>query len=203
MRKSERFFWVLIGVFFLVFTVALSFAPRVLADTAQNDTQQYLRMFDYLFQFVKNNYVDDVPAEKLYEGAAKGLFESLGDPHSVYLSPEEMQDFTDTTTGAYGGIGLYISKPQQNEDQGTASAHPAYVEVMAPIMDGTPAYRAGIHVGDLIVKIEGESTEALTMDQVLERLRGEPGSSVTITIKRGSNIEFDVTLIRETIEVPT
>jgi C-terminal processing protease CtpA/Prc len=77
------------GVFFLVFTVALSFAPRVLADTAQNDTQQYLRMFDYLFQFVKNNYVDDVPAEKLYEGAAKGLFESLGDPHSVYLSREK------------------------------------------------------------------------------------------------------------------
>jgi carboxyl-terminal processing protease len=201
MRRNDRFFWILTGAFFLVFTVALTFAPRVIADTAKNDTQEYLRMLDYLFMLVKNNYVEDIPAEKLYEGAVKGLFESLGDPHSVYLSPEDMKDFTDTTVGEYGGIGLYISKPNQKED--TEPVTPPFVEVMAPIMDGTPAYRAGIHVGDLIVKIGGVSTADLTMDEVLDRLRGEPGSAVTITMKRGGTIEFDVKLVREVIQVPT
>jgi carboxyl-terminal processing protease len=130
MRRNDRFFWILTGAFFLVFTVALTFAPRVIADTAKNDTQEYLRMLDYLFMLVKNNYVEDIPAEKLYEGAVKGLFESLGDPHSVYLSPEDMKDFTDTTVGEYGGIGLYISKPNQKED--TEPVTPPFVEVKAP-----------------------------------------------------------------------
>ena len=136
MNKNDRFFWVLIGAFIL-FTVALAFAPRAIAETAKNDTQEYLRMFDYLFSLIKNNFVEDIPAEKLYEGAVRGLFESLGDPHSVYLSPEEMSDFNDTTQGEYGGIGLYISKPAKDDKSNTGPHAPAYVEVMAPIMDGT------------------------------------------------------------------
>jgi carboxyl-terminal processing protease len=172
--------------------VLLSFAPRVLAGNQEAETQRLLSTFFEVFRFVQEHYVDEdkVDPNNLIEGAMRGMFEALDDPHSAYLSPEEMRDLDDTTMGRFGGVGLIISKI----DRG--------VEVVAPI-EGTPAYRAGVNAGDLIVAVDGESVVDLNIDEVLSVLRGEPGSSVTMTIIRGKNLRFDVRVVRDMIEVPT
>jgi carboxyl-terminal processing protease len=95
-------------------------------------------------------------------------------------------------------VGLYTSKPVGERPDGK----PPYVEVASPIED-TPGWRAGINPGDLIIEIDGETTDKLTMDEVLARLRGTPGAGVKLLIRRGEKLEFPVTLVRAVIEVPT
>jgi len=189
---KERTLWIVVTAFLAAIVVLLSFAPRVLAGNQEAETQRLLGMFFEVFRFVQENYVEEekVDPDILVEGALRGMFEALDDPHSAYLSPEEMRDLDDTTTGRFGGVGLIISKI----DRG--------VEVVSPI-EGTPAYRAGVSAGDLIIAVDGESVVDLNIDEVLSVLRGEPGSSVTMTIVRGKNLRFDVRVVRDMIEVPT
>jgi carboxyl-terminal processing protease len=197
MEKKRKFFkertlWIVVTAFLAAVIVLLSFAPRVLAGNQEAETQRLLSTFFEVFRFVQEHYVDEdkVDPNNLIEGAMRGMFEALDDPHSAYLSPEEMRDLDDTTMGRFGGVGLIISKI----DRG--------VEVVAPI-EGTPAYRAGVNAGDLIVAVDGESVVDLNIDEVLSVLRGEPGSSVTMTIIRGKSLRFDVRVVRDLIEVPT
>ncbi|MCR4743073.1 MAG: S41 family peptidase [Treponema sp.] len=164
---------------------------------AQKKTKAYLDNFDSVFKFVQKNYVDEIDPRILYEGALKGMMDAIGDPYTVYLDSNQMRDLTDTTAGNFGGVGLSISKAVESTPE-----KPAYVEVASPIED-TPGFRAGIKSGDFIIAIEGESTVEMSMNDVLDRLRGEVGTPVTITILRGKTMKFDVTLVRELIEVPT
>ena len=168
---------------------------------AQNDSKassfQYMRKINSVFDFVQQNYVDEIDPVVLYEGALKGMFEALGDPYSVYLDSDYMRDLTDTTEGSFGGVGLTISKPVESTPE-----KPAYVEVASPLED-SPGAKAGIRAGDLIVAVEGRPTSELTMNEVLGLLRGEVGTPVTITILRGTNMRFDVRLVRALFEVPT
>ena len=189
---KERTLWIVVTAFLASVIVLLSFAPRVLAGNQEAETQRLLGMFFEVFRFVQENYVEEekVDPDILVEGALRGMFEVLDDPHSAYLSAEEMRDLDDTTTGRFGGVGLIISKI----DRG--------VEVVSPI-EGTPAYRAGVSAGDLIIAVDGESVVDLNIDEVLSVLRGDPGSSVTMTIVRGKNLRFDVRVVRDMIEVPT
>jgi carboxyl-terminal processing protease len=188
----ERTLWIVITAFLIAVIVLLSFTPRVLAGNQEAETQRLLSTFFEVFRFVQENYVEEekVTSDNLIEGAMRGMFEALDDPHSAYLSPEEMRDLDDTTMGRFGGVGLIISKI----DRG--------VEVVSPI-EGTPAYRAGVSAGDIIVAVDGESVVDLNIDEVLSVLRGEPGSSVTMTIVRGKALRFDVRVVRDMIEVPT
>ncbi|MBN2553666.1 MAG: S41 family peptidase [Spirochaetales bacterium] len=189
---TERTLWIVVTAFLAAVIVLISFAPRVLAGNQEAETQRVLGTFFEVFRFVQENYVDEskVDPEILIDGALRGMFEALDDPHSAYLSPEEMRDLDDTTMGRFGGVGLIISKI----DRG--------VEVVSPI-EGTPAYKAGVNAGDVIVAVDGESVVELNMDEVLSVLRGEPGSLVTMTIIRGKNLRFDVRVVRDMIEVPT
>jgi carboxyl-terminal processing protease len=189
---KERTLWIVVTAFLVAVIVLLSFAPRVLADNREAETQRLLSTFFEVFRFVQEHYVDEekVDPKNLVEGALRGMFEALDDPHSAYLSAEEMRDLDDTTMGRFGGVGLIITKI----DRG--------VEVVSPI-EGTPAYRAGVNAGDLIVAVDGESVVDFNIDEVLAVLRGEPGSSVTMTIVRGKNLRFDVRVVRDMIEVPT
>jgi carboxyl-terminal processing protease len=156
----------------------------------QNSEGQYTAVIRNVFDFIQRHYVEEVDPKVLYEGAMSGMINSLGDPYSSFLPESEMTDLNDTTQGSFGGVGLYISKPGD------------FVEVASPIED-TPGWRAGINPGDLIIDINGESTETLTMDEVLARLRGAPGEEVRLIIRRGEKLEFPVTLTRAIIEVPT
>jgi carboxyl-terminal processing protease len=163
---------------------------------AQANKERYTSVIQQIFDFVQRHYVEEVDPKVLYEGAMKGMLEALDDPYSVFLSEVEMTDLTDTTKGNFGGVGLYISKQILKDNA------PSFVEVASPIED-TPGWRAGILPSDLIVKIENESTDVLTMNEVLDRLRGRPGTKVNITIRRGKTLEFPVDLERAVIEVPT
>lgn len=199
-RPIERFVWISVTAVLAIALVGLIFAPKLMAQNKDPQTEDYLEMFESVFHFVMENYVEEVPPEQLFEGAMKGLFESLDDPYSVYLTASDMQDMSDTTTGRFGGVGLYISKPQPGAEEENGAL--PFVEIVAPI-EGTPAFKAGLSAGDYILEIEGESTEPLTIDEVVNRLRGEPGEPVTVSILREKEITFDVTLERAVIEIPT
>ncbi|TFG85034.1 MAG: S41 family peptidase [Spirochaetales bacterium] len=198
-KKRDRVAWSVIAVV-AVFCSALTFSvPTAYAEDAQSQTQRYFSLFQSAFNFILQNYVDEIDPTVLYEGAMQGMFDALGDPYSTFLTEAMMSDLNDTTTGKFGGIGLYISKPLP--DPKTPDKR-LYVEIVSPIED-TPGWRAGIMPGDQITHIDGEPTEPLTMDDVLKRLRGAPDTPVTITLLRGISLVFDETITRAMIEVPT
>ncbi|OQY39520.1 MAG: hypothetical protein B6229_03605 [Spirochaetaceae bacterium 4572_7] len=165
-------------------------------------SSEYAAMFQSVFHYILTNYVDEVPADKLFEGAMTGLFNSLEDPHSTYLSKSQLLDLTDTTEGEFGGLGIHIQKQVIGFNSDNKSKELPYVKVISPI-SGTPAYRAGIKSRDYITQINGESTIDLSSDEVLDRLRGKPGTDVTISILRNRNVNFDVTITRAIIDIPT
>ncbi|MBN1410742.1 MAG: S41 family peptidase [Spirochaetales bacterium] len=202
-NKKAIFERILVAAIVIVFSgliVLLSFSNTVLADSGDltdfskddMELQEELALFKEVIKFVRENYVDEskVGVKNLMEGAFQGLFESLDDPHSAYLTATDMSDMEETTTGKFGGVGLYILKVENG------------IEVARPI-DGTPAFRAGIQAGDLIIAVNGESVLELTIDEVVDRLKGEPRTDVTVTILRGKALKFDVTLTRAMIELPT
>lgn len=199
----ERAAWGGLGLALFLFA-SLSFSvPAAVAQGAQSrdaERERYFQVFENVYDFILDNYVDEVEAKKLYEGAMKGMFEALGDPYSVFLDEAMMSDMTDVTEGKFGGIGLYISKqardPRQPEDA------PRYIEIVSPIED-TPGWRAGFKPGDLIVEIEGESTAPFSTDEAQSRLRGKPGTPITVKVRRGSSVFLDFTVTRAVIEIPT
>ena len=180
---------------------AMPVPPTLTAPNARStsaETSEYIQLLQQIFRSVESNYVDKPDPKKLSEGAMKGLFDTLHDPHSYYLPQSLVKDFTDTTSGRFGGVGLIISKPAAAtasagsavtpESGGTPengptkapglpdSSGPSYVEVITPI-HGSPAYRAGISAGDQITKIDGKPTAPMTIDEVVNLLRGAPGAS--------------------------
>ncbi|MDR2071500.1 MAG: S41 family peptidase [Treponema sp.] len=197
-KFSPTFLW-LVPTFILCGIFIIASVPRVEAQGKEQDSHHYMNFLQTVFDFIQNHYVEEVDSKAIYEGALKGMFGALGDPYSVFLQESEMADLSENVIqGTYGGVGLYISKPVSEKPDGK----PPYVEVASPIED-TPGWRAGLKPGDLIKEINGESTDVLTMDEVLARLKGPPGVEIKLLIHRGKNLEFPVSLVREVIEVPT
>ncbi|THB62852.1 MAG: S41 family peptidase, partial [Spirochaetaceae bacterium] len=199
-KEEKRSYGKLAAIFAgagLLLALAIGFVPQLLADSRLSPEEvRLLQQFETVYRFVRDSYVDEVDPAVLFEGALKGMFESLEDPHSAYLSQDDVRALTDTTAGEFGGVGLYISKEPEDGEK------PRFIEVVAPI-EGTPAFKAGVHAGDRIIAIEDDSTAPLSIDDVVNRLRGKPGTDVTITIKRGKTVEFDVDITRAIIQVPT
>ncbi|MDR3248010.1 MAG: PDZ domain-containing protein, partial [Treponema sp.] len=179
----------------LVFVLAS--APLAQAQSSAQDSQRYASIIQYVFDFIQRRYVEEVDPKAVFEGAMNGMFNALGDPYSSFLPESDMSDLSDTTQGNFGGVGLYITAGDPQPD-GTMK----YVEVAAP-MEDTPGWKAGMNPGDQILKINDDSTDGLTMDEVLARLRGPSGEPVNILVRRGEKLEFPVTIIRAIIEVPT
>jgi carboxyl-terminal processing protease len=139
---------------------------------------------------VENEYVDPVDRAKLVNGAIKGMVAEL-DPHSSYMPPEEFQQFESDTEGQFGGIGIEV---ESRNDQ---------LIVLSPI-EGSPAERAGIKSGDLIVSVDGKDPGQEPLDKLVKRLRGTPGSHVKVGVRRtgvADILSFD--LVREVIKVPS
>lgn len=187
-------------VFFTLGPVVFGEAQAAPGSTAED--RRYAQKFEEILNFVSKNYVDDVDRQKLFDGAMKGLFQSLGDPYTLYLNTSEMMSLNDTTTGEFGGLGLYVNKIDPAEAAKTPNSRDQYVSVEEPI-EKTPAWKAGVLAGDAITKIDGEDVVPLTMDQVLSRLRGQPGSEVKLTVLRGTATTMEFTLKREIIQVPS
>jgi carboxyl-terminal processing protease len=158
------------------------------ASGGNADTYRLLSLFGDVFERVKADYVDPVTSKTLVYNALNGMLSGL-DPHSDYMDPTQYNDMQVQTRGAFGGLGLEVT-----EDQG-------FIKVVTPI-DGTPAAKAGIKPGDLIVSLDGKTVEGLSLNDAVNRMRGAPGSKITLTIKRdGVDNPILVTLTREVIHV--
>jgi carboxyl-terminal processing protease len=136
---------------------------------------------------VEENYVVPVAPKKLIVDGLKGMLSGL-DPHSDYLDEEEYQELISDSEGEFAGIGIEISRADSR------------LRVISPI-DDTPAAEAGLRAGDIIARINGEPTDGMTLHDAVDKLRGAVGSAVRVTIDRGDQKPFDVTLTRAIIRV--
>ncbi|MFI8746031.1 S41 family peptidase [Pseudomonas sp. NPDC077186] len=146
-----------------------------------------LRTFAEVMDRIKAAYVEPVSDKTLLENAIKGMLSNL-DPHSAYLEPEAFLELQESTSGEFGGLGIEVGM----ED--------GFVKVVSPI-DDTPASKAGIQPGDLIVKIDGQPTKGLSMMEAVDKMRGKAGSKIELTLVRDGGRPFDLTLTRAVIKV--
>jgi len=158
--------------------------------TSQNKKDLYsqVELFSYALTTIQSEYVDEKTPQDLIYGALRGMLSAL-DPHSQFMDPEEYKDLKTETEGKFGGLGVEITLKDN------------LLTVIAPVED-TPAWRAGIKPGDRIVKIDKDITRDMNLDDAVKKLRGEPGSKVTITILREKdNLVKDFVITRELIHV--
>jgi len=170
-------------------------AAETTADAGQAKTQkereEYYELYKVLadtLDQVERNYVEDVDRRELFEAAIKGILEEL-DPYSNYISPEELSRFKTSVEQEFGGIGIQVGP---DRDGGLRVTSPLY---------GTPAYRAGIMAGDRIIEIEGESTEGLSLDDAVRKMKGEAGTKVTFKVIHPDGKPAEYTIEREIIHV--
>jgi carboxyl-terminal processing protease len=169
---------------------ALALVPVTTSSFAAADVANYeeLEKFMSVYERVKANYVDQVDDHTLIKGAIDGMLAAL-DPHSSYMEGSDFDTLRTTTDGNYGGLGL------------TVTVEDGAVKVIAPTED-TPAWRAGIKAGDYITHIDGELVYGATLDEAVDKMRGQPGTPIKLTIVRpGRDKPFDVSLVREKIEL--
>lgn len=165
-------------------------AGPLLAQESAGSSSVYeqLDLFGDIFERIRNQYVEEVAPGELIEAAIDGMLTSL-DPHSSYLSPDDAAAMQVQTRGEFGGLGIEVTQEE------------GFVKVVSPI-DGTPAAEAGIEAGDFITHVDGESMLGLTLDKAVERMRGNVGSEIIITIVReGESEPFDVSIVRDIIEL--
>jgi carboxyl-terminal processing protease len=153
----------------------------------RGDVYRQLELFADVLARVEQDYVTEIDEEAAMEAALQGMLASL-DPHSSYMSASEFRDMRQQARGEYNGLGVEVTI----ED--------GVVRVVSPI-DDTPAARAGIQAGDYFTAINGESIVGLTLNDAVQRMRGEAGSSITVTIAREGVDPFDVTIVRQVINV--
>ena len=178
---------VMISALLLILTLSLGGGVASKGnDTAA--TYENLRLFTEVLSIVQSQYVDEVAPKDIIYNAIKGTLRGL-DPHSSFLDPEMYREMQVETSGSFGGLGIEITLRDD------------VLTVVAPI-EGTPAYRAGIQPGDRILKIEGLSTKDMQLSDAVKRMRGKPGSKITITIVREGWAEpKDFFITREQIRV--
>lgn len=160
-----------------------------------------LEKIEELYRFIESNFIYEIDHEVMYKHLVESLFSALDDPYSSYIFEDDASRITDTTTGVYGGIGAYISKPDPaHRDSDDPSSY--MVTIVSPFQ-GSPAHRAGLHAGDMISHINGEDVSKLTAEDASRKLRGEVGTDVTVTVYRSEDVSYEVTITREEVTVPT
>ena len=158
-----------------------------IADEAATLPLKELRMFSDIYARVKSSYVEEVEDEKLIKGAIDGMLATL-DPYSVYLKKEPYKNLKIGTTGKFGGLGIVVDTRDD------------FIEVVSPI-DDTPASRAGLMAGDLIVRIDDKITKGMELSEAVKLMRGKIGTKIKLSIKRESLEQpFDVKLERAQIK---
>ncbi|MDC1111204.1 S41 family peptidase [Alphaproteobacteria bacterium] len=174
-------------ILFIFFIYAIIPLKAINADTNRQETYKQLNLFGDVFQRVQEQYVEEVTDKKLIESAISGMLQSL-DPHSSYLSADSYKDMQVKTKGKFGGLGIEITM----ED--------GVVKVVSPI-DDTPAAKAGMMSGDLIIGVDGESIRGLTINESVSKLRGPVGSKVVITVVRGKKDPYEIEIKRDIINI--
>jgi carboxyl-terminal processing protease len=171
------------------FTSGIVAGPLVGAwaqEGGRAETYRLLNLFGDVFERVRAEYVEPVSDRDLVENAISGMLTGL-DPHSSYLNPRNFRDMQVQTRGEFGGLGIEVT------------LEGGYIKVISPI-DETPAARAGVRPGDLITNINGTSTQGLSLQEAVEQMRGERGSTIRITIRReGTERPIELAIVRDVI----
>ena len=168
--------------------MSLFLVPARYGGTADTETYRQLNMLGDVFERVRAEYVEEVEDSALIEAAIQGMLSSL-DPHSTFLNAKSYGDMQVQTKGEFGGLGIEVTMEG------------GVVKVVSPI-DDTPAHRAGIKPGDLIIGIDGEQVFGLTLGEAVDRMRGPVKSEIVVTVKRESIEQpFDVTIVRDVIRI--
>ena len=168
---------------------ALSFGSEVFANKSLSSLPLVeLRAFTEVFTRIKQNYVEPIEDRALIENAIHGMLAGL-DPHSNYLTADNYQDLRDGTRGEFGGLGIEVGM----ED--------GFIKVIAPI-DDTPADRAGIQAGDLVIRLDDTPVKGMTLPEAVKIMRGKPGTKITLTVVRDNETQpLKITIIRDVISV--
>ncbi len=158
------------------------------AHAAASDTYRQLNLFGDVFERIRADYVEKPDDAALVEAAVNGMLTSL-DPHSSYMNPKDFKDMQVQTRGEFGGLGIEVTM----ED--------GVVKVVSPI-DDTPAAKAGIQAGDLIIAIDGDPVQNMNLNQAVEKMRGAVNTPITLQIARkGTAKPFDVKVVRDVIRI--
>ncbi|MDT8282291.1 MAG: PDZ domain-containing protein, partial [Gammaproteobacteria bacterium] len=171
---SKQYKTILVLVFGIFVGVSVSLTSSVLAEKTPDDSNglplNELRNFSDIFARVKTDYVEDVDDKTLLENAIRGMLSGL-DPHSTYMNSDEYNELKIGTTGKFGGLGIQVGM----ED--------GFVKVISPI-DDTPAFRAGLKSGDLIIRLNDKTVKGMTLDEAVKIMRGDPGTDIKLTVIR-------------------
>lgn len=155
---------------------------------AKEQTYEGLKTFTEILSLVESNYVEDVESKELLEGAIRGMLRTL-DPHTSYMTPEVFKEMQVETEGEFGGLGIEVTIQDD------------ILTVVAPIED-TPAHKAGVLAGDMIVKVDGEPTKNMSLVDAVRMMRGPVGSPITISVLReGAEEPIDITIVRDLIHI--
>jgi carboxyl-terminal processing protease len=170
--------------------VAVWLTVAFAASAQQNnssDTYRQLNLFGEVFERVRSDYVEETQDRKLIEDAINGMLTAL-DPHSSYMNARTYRDMQVQTRGEFGGLGIEVTMEN------------GLVKVVSPI-DDTPAFRAGLKPGDLISHLDGEQVMGLTLQEAVDKMRGPVNSAIKLTVRRGNQEPFDITLTRAIVKI--
>lgn len=176
--------------------IILLYAPLPKTSGAKFNSEQekkFVEQFGKMIEVkekVEENYIEKIDQDKMVEGAIKGMVDSIGDPYTVFMNEKEFSDMTTHTTGSYAGIGTYVGDKDGK------------IVIIAPIED-SPAEKAGIKAGDIILKVDDQDVQAKDMDKAVSLMKGKVNTKVKLTIFReGSGIK-DYTITRAKITIKT
>ncbi len=192
MKNKERLVWIILVLVLLIVTTASGLNNWIFAGDAEK-TYDNLKLFNEVFNLLRTEYYDEIKVEpdKLIHGALNGMIESLDDPHTTYMSKDFFDELQTETKGEFGGVGIVIGLRDK------------WITVISPI-DDTPAARAGLKARDKIIEIDGNTTEGFTTMDAVKMIRGDVGTSLTLTIKRESVEEpLYFTIVRGVIKLET
>ena len=194
MLKFRSLYFLTLGVFL---GFCISIGGSVVAQLEQKASSpddaellpyQELQTFTEIFGRIQKDYVEPVSDKKMLEDAIRGMLSGL-DPHSTYLDKDEYEELKVGTTGQFGGLGIEVTM----ED--------GFVKVVSPI-DDTPAQRAGVQSGDLVIRLDDQPVKGMTLNEAVKIMRGEPGTDIVLTIVReGEGTPLKVTITRDIIKV--
>lgn len=171
----------------LTSTVQIALGNKIVISKDLYESYKKYNKLVGLEQIVEEDFYQDVSEEDLVQGAIKGMFSGLGDIYSQYYTKEEFEQLKEQTSGSFVGIGVYISATSDDD----------YITIIAPI-EGSPAEKSGVKAGDKVIKVDGQNVYADESDKAISMIKGEAGTSVKLTLKRGDE-EFDLTIKREEI----
>lgn len=186
--------------FFL--TIAVGFTGFTLGKNSSNqnimiseENQKHMAKMDAMKKLIEENFLFDYDEDKLYDGSLKGMFESLDDPYTSFYTKDEYDKLMESVSGKYAGIGVAVQASEEG-----------YIKAIS-VFDGSPAQKAGIKIGDYIIKVNDKSYSANELEKAVSEIKGEVGSEVKLTILRlkddGKTEEIDLKVKRDDIEEDT